>query len=575
MTGGAFGSMLAQFMHLTAAERRSLLVAGAAGGMSATFAAPISATLLAVELLLFEWKPRSLIPVALASAAAAAARRYLIGEGPLFPVPPHPLFIGATGLLGCVVIGVLAGGLSALLTASVYAAEDAFNKLPIHWMWWPPIGGLVVGIGGLFFPQALGVGYDTISQLLGQSVPGHILWGILLVKWIIWAVALGSGTSGGVLAPLLLIGGALGGVASHFLPYEGVGFWPLISMGAVLGGTMRSPFTGVIFALELTHDQNSLLPLLVAVIIAHCFTVLTMRRSILTEKISRRGYHLSREYTVDAMEVLFVRDVMPTNLLVFSPTVSINDLLAKMSPAERRGQRLFPVVDDENMVGVITRADVQEWAEAHSADAAKTPVSDIVRRDPVKAYPDESLTVVANRMAETALTQLPVVDRHNPGKFVSIVALTDLLKARARRLDEERRREQVLRVRFNFPIGPWRRKVESVVDTTPAGSEQHAGDIDRKWSQLPNPAQWRSANQSVGKDNTKLVCDNCGREFPLDLRCGVCGNPSFNLGKSNGIPAIICERCQQPQIHWDCPNCGRRQLLANALRYDRNRLKVA
>jgi CIC family chloride channel protein len=292
MTGGAFGSLIAQFFRLTSSERKTLLVAGAAAGMSATFASPVSAVLLAVELLLFEWKPRSLIPVALASAVAGAVRRYIIGMGPLFPVPPHPTFIDPEGLVGCVIAGLLAGALSALLTLAVYASEDAFRLLPIHWMWWPALGGLVIGLGGLIFPQALGVGYDMIGALLQGDLTTYMLAGILLVKSVIWAVSLGSGTSGGVLAPLLLMGGALGGLEALFLPNEGIGFWPLVSMGAILGGTMRSPFTGVIFTLELTHDVNVLLPLLVAAVIAHAFTVLTLRRSILTEKVSRRGYHL-------------------------------------------------------------------------------------------------------------------------------------------------------------------------------------------------------------------------------------------------------------------------------------------
>src|SRR5207253_1124375 len=269
---------------------------------------------LAVELLLFEWKPRSLIPVALASAIAAVVRRYLLGFGPLFPVPAHPLFIGPKGLLGCALVGLLAGVLSALLTLSVYAAEDGFQKLPIHWMWWPAIGGLVIGLGGLVFPQALGVGYDTIGSLLQGDVPAKVIVGVLVVKSVIWSASLGSGTSGGVLAPLLMIGGALGGVESWFLPMEGIGFWPLVSMAAMLGGTMRSPLTGVVFAIELTHDVNMMLPLLVAVTVAHGFTVLVLRRSILTEKIARRGYHVSREYAVDPLEILFVREVMRTNV---------------------------------------------------------------------------------------------------------------------------------------------------------------------------------------------------------------------------------------------------------------------
>src|SRR5271169_3582377 len=315
MTGGAFGSMIAQFFHLTSIERRTLLVAGAAAGMSATFASPLAAVLLSVELLLFEWKPRSLIPVAIASVAAAATRRYIIGMGPLFPTPPHSVFIGPQGLAGCVLVGLLAGALSALLTLAVYAAEDAFQKLPIHWMWWPILGGFVVGVGGLIFPQALGVGYDMIGSLLQGDVVLKTIAGILLVKSLIWAVSLGSGTSGGVLAPLLMMGGALGGLMSGFLPNEGLGFWPLVAMGAILGGTMRSPFTGVVFAVELTHDVNVILPLLLASVIAYAFTVLTLKRSILTEKVARRGFHLSREYSVDPLEILFVREVMRSDIV--------------------------------------------------------------------------------------------------------------------------------------------------------------------------------------------------------------------------------------------------------------------
>jgi chloride channel protein, CIC family len=390
MTGGAFGSLFAQFFHLTSAERKTLLVAGAAAGMSATFAAPLSAVLLAVELLLFEWKPRSAIPVALASATAGAARRYILGLGPLFPVPAHPVFIGPEGLLGCVLVGIAAGALSALLTLGVYAAEDIFQKLPIHWMWWPAIGGVFVGVGGLIFPQALGVGYDTIALLLRGNVAFTFILGVLLVKSLIWMISLGSGTSGGVLAPLLMMGAALGGIAGMFLPHFGQGFWPLVSMGAILGGTMRSPFTGIVFAIELTHDFNMLLPLLVACFLAHAFTVLTLKRSILTEKISRRGYHLTREYATDPLEIIFVREVMQPETVP-----SVNQI-------------------------------------AESA---------------VVAYSDEPLRAVVYRMAETGLTRLPVVNSNDRERVVGAVSLEDLLQARSRDLQEERARERVLRVR--------------------------------------------------------------------------------------------------------------------------------
>jgi H+/Cl- antiporter ClcA len=360
--------------------------------MSATFAAPMASVMLAIELLLFEWKPRSLIPVALASVAAASVRRHVLGPGPLFSVPLHPTFIGLEGLGGCLLAGLVAGAFSALLTGAVYASEDAFARLPIHWMWWPAIGGLAIGIGGLIFPEALGVGYDVIGRLLEADTPLRIIVGVLLVKSAIWALSLGSGTSGGVLAPLLMMGGALGGLEARFLPFEGVGFWPLISMGAILGGAMRVPITAVVFAFELTHDGSVMLPLLLAAIVAHAFTVLTLRRSILTEKLSRRGYHLSREYATDPLEIVFAHEVM--------------------RPVPRTG---------------AARVDT-----------------------PVVAYPDEPLRMLVFRMAETGVTELPVIGRRD-GRIIGIVALADLLTARGRILDAERRREHVLGPGLRLP----------------------------------------------------------------------------------------------------------------------------
>jgi CIC family chloride channel protein len=431
MTGGAFGSMIAQLFHLTSAERKTLLVAGAAAGMSATFAAPLASTLLAVELLLFEWKPRSFIPVALAAATAGAARRYILGLGPLFPVQPHNLFLGPKGLAACVVAGILAGLFSGLLTKAVYAAEDTFQKIPIHWMWWPAIGGLVIGLGGLIFPQALGVGYDTIGALLQADVPRATIVGILLVKSVIWAVALGSGTSGGVLAPLLMMGGALGGIEAGFFPHVGPGFWSLISMGAILGGTMRSPFTGVVFAMELTHDWNSLMPLLVANTLAYTVTALLLKRSILTEKLSRRGFHLSREYSVDPLEILFVREVMRTNIVALRP----DDVVRFRVDHSPKGQHLFPIVDeDRHVLGVVTREDLSLGRAEH--------------RPPVVAYANEPLRLVVYRMAEMQLTRMPVVDPEDDNRLVGMVSLQDLLTGRTRTLTEERARERVLRLRW-------------------------------------------------------------------------------------------------------------------------------
>ena len=465
MTGGALGSLFAQLFHLTSSERKTLLVAGAAAGMSATFAAPVAAVLLAVELLLFEWKPRSLIPVAISSVTAAVLRRYIIGVGPLFPTVSHPTFIGPVNILACALVGLLAGGLSCLLTMAVYASEDAFHRLPIHWMWWPAIGGLVIGLGGLIFPQALGVGYDTIDALLQGHYTLDLLLGVLIVKSIIWSVSLGSGTSGGVLAPLLLMGGALGGLLSLFLPSLGPGFWPMVSMGAILGGTMRSPLTGVIFMIELTGDVHMLVPLLIAVIMAYAVTVLFMRRSILTEKISRRGYHLSREYSIDPLELTFVRDAMRTDFETVPESLTLPDLEGLLSETNQHGQRhngrlqhLYPVVDAKGeLAGVITRKDVQElYRDNASLQPVERPVPALVNESsadgdrkvvatagagsppislgekihpaPVVAYASEPLRGVLHRMADTGYTRLPVLEPDSPRKPVGIISLGDLLR---------------------------------------------------------------------------------------------------------------------------------------------------
>jgi H+/Cl- antiporter ClcA len=450
MTGGAFGSIVAQLFHLTAAERKTLLVAGAAAGMSATFAAPVAAALLAVELLLFEWKPRSVVPVALASATAALVRPHLLGAGPLFPVPHHAATMSAQAAVACVACGLLAGGLSALLTLSVYACEDFFQKLPIHWMWWPAIGGLVVGLGGLVYPHALGVGYDLIEGLLRGNLVGPELFTLMAVKWTIWAVALGSGTSGGVLAPLLIMGAALGGIEGHWFPAEGAGFWPLVSMGAILGGTMRSPFTGVIFVLELTRDVDALLPLLIAVVCAHAFTVLLLKRSILTEKVSRRGYHLSREYATDPLEILFVREVMNADVVALPAHITQREISEAIGRV-RREQSLFAVVNASGeLVGVVTRWVLEQWAAQAPVNGEPRPLESIVRR-PVIAYADEPLRVIVNRMAQTGRTDLPVVDRANARRLLGHVTLSDLLKARVRHVEEERRREGPLPLSLVVP----------------------------------------------------------------------------------------------------------------------------
>src|SRR6059058_3354087 len=349
MTGGAFGSLFAQAFHLSPAERKTLLVSGAAGGMAAVFGTPVAAALLAIELLLFEWKPRSFIPVACAAAVAGAVRVPLLGSGPLFPVTPHAL-LAWPELFAALGLGIVAGFGSGLLTWLVYACEDLFRKLPVHWMWWPLLGGAVVGLGGLLYPRALGVGYDTIHDLLTGRLVGVALLGLMLTKGVIWALALGSGTSGGVLAPLLIMGGALGALAGNAAGAADTGLWAAIGMGATMGGTMRSPFTAVAFMLELTHDVNVLPSLFVACMAADVVTVLLMKRSILTEKVARRGYHVMREYIVSPLHQLRVADVMERDVPTVPASMPLAALfarLAELDPVLGRRQA-WVLVDDRS-----------------------------------------------------------------------------------------------------------------------------------------------------------------------------------------------------------------------------------
>ncbi len=455
MTGGSIGSIIGQIFKLTAAERKTLLVAGAAGGMAATFATPMAAVLLAVELLLFEWKPRSFIPVALASAVAGLLRPYLLGPGPIFGVPhPHGV-LPSSYLLAAAVLGLLAGLLAMLLTAAVYSAEDAFHRLPIHWMWWPALGGLAVGLGGMIRPEALGVGYEIIANLLrGDYVP-HLLLGLIVVKGVIWALALGSGTSGGVLAPLLMMGGALGALASPWLPGGDRALWPLVSMAAALGGTMRSPLTAVVFALELTHDINALPALLVGSVVAYGFTVLLMRRSILTEKVARRGYHITREYSVDPLERLRVGDVMTTELVTAPAELPVPALMREyFFCGGDRQHPAYPVVAKSgSLVGLVTRSNLLEhWfsgllngaGDGDPFRVAPIITYDLIDREPVVISPAATCRDAAERMARSGVKQLLVVAPDAPSRLIGLVTLNDLLKSRQRLIEEEDHRERLL-----------------------------------------------------------------------------------------------------------------------------------
>ena len=448
LTGGGVGSVLAQFFHLSAIERRTLLVAGAAGGMSGIFGTPVAAVVLAVELLLFEWKPRSMVVVAAASATAMVVRTAFAQHGwlpaaPLFPV--HDVSLQGIALLGALLVGVACGGGAWLLTNAVYGSEDGFSLLRFHWSWWPMIGGLVIGLGGLIQPRALGIGYGTIADELAGRLTLATLASLFVVKLVIWAVALGSGTSGGVLAPIMMMGAAIGGLMAPILPGGSSGTWAVVGLAALVGGTMRSPLTAVIFALELTHDVNLLLPILIAATAAHLLSALVLPRSILTEKVARRGFHVVREYAVEPLEALFVREVMRTDVLTVSAERDAADVYARVEDhAGFDRQRIIPILaDDTTLIGVVSWTELVERA---ARDELSAPIGSFMRSARVTAFADESLRPVADRMAAGG-GALPVVERDRPDHLVGIVTESDLLRARERRLVEERHRERVLRLR--------------------------------------------------------------------------------------------------------------------------------
>ena len=437
MTGGAFGSIFAQQFHLSAAERKTLLVAGAAAGMSAVFATPVAAVLLAVELLLFEWKPRSFIPVAVASIVASVVRVPLLGAGPIFPVIPHAPVSG-TELAIAAGLGILAGFGSGLLTMLVYAFEDLFQKLPLHWMWWPAIGAVFVGVGGIIEPRVLGVGYDTIHSLLRGELVGAAIVGLLVAKALVWSIALGSGTSGGVLAPLLIIGGALGALVGSWLPVGDVGLWALIGMAAMMGGTMRSPLTAMVFAVELTRDFNLFPALLIGSVAAMGVTVLLMRRSILTEKLARRGHHITREYSIDPFELARVRDVMDKNMPTIPATMKLSELSDRIAAGDtnlnRRQGTL--IVDERNeLAGIITRGDIVRALRLNEPE--NMTVAEAGSTNLTVAFPDEPLHAALTKMLHQDIGRLPVVERDNRKKIVGYLGRASILSARMKIHEEE------------------------------------------------------------------------------------------------------------------------------------------
>ncbi|WP_336953053.1 chloride channel protein [Sphingobium aromaticivastans] len=443
MTGGAIGSLFAQCFHLSAAERKTLLVAGAAAGMTAIFGTPLAAILLAVEVLLFEWKPRSFVPVALAALVACAWRPLLIGSGPMFAVALH-VPGGAWPLAGAVGLGLLLGLEAALLSKALYRIEDGFHRLPLHWMWWPALGSLVVGLGGWIDPHVLGAGYANIHALLGNSLELRAIAILLAVKAVVWLVALGSGTSGGVLAPLLILGGALGCLAGQYLPGD-PGFWAMIGMAGIMSGAMRAPMTGALFAAELTGRFDALPLCIAASVGAYAVSVLLMRRSILTEKIARRGRHIFQEYSVDALDFLQVRELMTAGPETLPGAMNVGDAIAFFAGEARH--RSYPVVDpDGGLLGLISRSDVLRW-QVENADRATSLAESLSDASQPAAFPDSPSGMVADLIVQSGIGRIPIVERDSR-KVIGMVTRQDLLRARHKVRKDETQRMRLLGLRL-------------------------------------------------------------------------------------------------------------------------------
>ena len=441
MTGGAIGSLIAQHFHVSAAERKTLLVAGATAGMTAVFGTPVAAVLLAVELLLFEWRPRSLLPVILACAVAGFARPLLLEPGPLFPLHTDP--VGLSALLVCIVAGLLSGALSSAMSVALYWIEDHFHALPLHWMWWPALGAVAVGIGGYFEPRALGVGYDVIADLLNHHLAMSTVLALLAVKAIIWVIALGSGTSGGVLAPLLMLGAGLGTAIAYVVPGSDPTLWPLVCMAAVLAGVLGAPLTAAVFALGLTGNFNAFLPLLLATGISYGFTVLVMRRSIMTEKIARRGLHIYREYSVDPQERMFVEEVMTREAVTIPASLSLAEIASAYFGVTQQ-HRAFPVCDTNGkLVGMLDRGALLAHLDKHEGT---TPIGELLTPSTsLLAFSTETCQSIARRMAAHHVERLPVVADVSSLQLIGIVSRSDLVKPAHTVFHEEHVRERLAR----------------------------------------------------------------------------------------------------------------------------------
>lgn len=444
-TGGALGSTLGQLLHITHHERKILLAAGATAGMASIFGSPVAAIFLAIELLLFEFSPRSIIPVALACVTGAAGHHFFFHPGAVFPMPEVAI-PGNAALAWYSIIGLLMGLIATLVTKAVYFVEDSFEKLPVHWMWWPAIGALATGIIGYFAPRTLGVGYQNITDVLSGNLAFKILLSLSILKFLSWVIALGSGTSGGTLAPLLTIGGATGGLLGmgvmHLFPESGV-ILPVaavVGMSAMFAGASRAVLTSIIFALETTGQNHTLLPLLGGCMGSYIISYLLMENTIMTEKIARRGVKTPYSYEPDVLEKLTVGEVIRGNWQSIAGETSIIGVRDWLRQNSGDTPNYLIVTEENAYIGIVNCADI--YAHTFPPD---TPVKSLIRNNHVSVHTDSSLSTAAEMMGRENTDMLPVVSGENRSQVIGILSSRDIIIAYNQRFQEHEKTEPVFR----------------------------------------------------------------------------------------------------------------------------------
>lgn len=434
-TGGALGSTLGQLFKITSSERKIILAAGATAGMSAIFGTPIAAIFLAVELLLFEFSPKSIIPVALACITGAAGHHLLFEQGPVFPMR-ELLMPSNIALAAYSVLGIIIGFISLGLTKIVYFIEDAFEKLPIHWMWWPAIGGLAVGFIGFFAPHTLGVGYDNITGILSGTWPLTLICSLCFFKFLSWAIALGSGTSGGTLAPLLTIGGAagaiIGNVILHLFPGSDISvpMAALVGMSAMFAGASRAYLTSIVFALEATMQSHALLPLLAACTASYLISFLLMKNTIMTEKIARRGVITPNSYQPDGLQKMNVIQAISNDKTVLNSDNTIQEVKQRLSESQVQENFFITVNDTLEYTGTVKLSNIYNKKFDPELRLAK-----ITQQDRISVKDSESLSKAVTLMARHNAEVLPVLSAAN-GKVVGVLSYRDVIESYSSQLEE-------------------------------------------------------------------------------------------------------------------------------------------